>query len=61
MLIQKLEGEQLKAVKAGTVFCCHEPGSGCDCRACGLFLAHFNVWIDRMTTESGAPPPPTPE
>lgn len=61
MLKQKLEAEQLKEVKAGTTFCCHEPGSGCDCRACGQFNAHFQLWIDDMQDRmGGAPAPPEP-
>ena len=41
--------EDLKAARGGHPFCCHEPGTGCNCTLNpNMFETKFNVWIDRM-------------
>lgn len=51
MLMQKLEGEKLKRVKAGVDgFCCWGgPGDGCDCTSSTSgFSSISDVWTSRL-------------
>ena len=41
--------ENLKAVKAGSVFCCHDPGEGCDCTSNpNRFETKFEAWMIKL-------------
>lgn len=49
MLIQKLEGEKLREVRAGDEFCCWTDGEGCDCTDESTnFVTPFSAWIKDM-------------
>ncbi len=51
MLKAKLEGEELKKIRAGRPMCCWEPGMGCRCVDGDNFETMFQGWLDIMDAE----------